>query len=138
MQVEQAYNLLIMQIVQTILHAEFDGQGVPLFHANRNLTERMTNSVKPCRGGVSPPAGRGTRPLQRKTNKSIISSLHVTPNSSINLCIISNSRNAGDGVPYEKINCEIWFIFKTNLTNPQAYGQRFASLVRVRVASGNL
>ena len=42
---------------------------------NCKLSVHMTNSVKPCRGGVSPPAGRGTRPLQRKTNKSINSNL---------------------------------------------------------------
>ena len=35
-------------------------------------------SVKPCRGGVSPPAGRETRPPQRKTN--------ITINSRIFLC----------------------------------------------------
>ena len=45
------------------------GQPREVAPINWNFAAYTVISVKPCRGGVSPPAGRETRPLRGKTNK---------------------------------------------------------------------
>ena len=54
-------------------------------------------SVKPCRGGVSPPAGRETRPLRGKTNKTSNSYLL---NSAYHIIVILSAYTENETKPF--------------------------------------